>query len=65
MSAFGKNIYPFCSEQLLCLKRISDLGSHFWQRAVEQVIGREVETATLLPSRPLNLSGLGSGFVLR
>ncbi len=37
----------------------------FNQRAVEQVIGREGETATLLSRRPLNFGGLGGGFAPR
>ncbi len=35
------------------------------ERAVQQVIGREGETATLLSRRPLNFSGLGGGFAPR
>jgi len=35
------------------------------QRRAQKVIGRESETATLLPCCPLNSSGLGGGFAPR
>jgi hypothetical protein len=35
------------------------------KRAIEQINGREGETATFLSSCPLNLSGLGGGFAPR
>jgi len=35
------------------------------QRAAQQIIGREGETATFLSRCPLNFSGLGGGFAPR
>ena len=35
------------------------------EAAVEQIIGREGETATFLSRRPLNFGGLGGGFAPR
>ncbi len=35
------------------------------QRAVEQIIGRKGETATLLSRYPLTFGGLGGGFAPR
>ena len=38
---------------------------YFNQRRIEQINGREGETATLLLRCPLNVSGLGGGFAPR